>query len=165
MIKEGPMKRRHRNKKRPMRMIRLWTHTEAEKALPYLRSVVGSLREHWLTAQCSKRTASLLDARPGASKRERILATQRAREDGDRAEMHFQDALAELSSLDVFLIDPVRGLALIPFRKDEDLAWFIYDQFEQNGLVGWRMHEDPLEQRRPLALLDESVAPSDPASN
>lgn len=151
------MKRRHRNKKRPMRMIRLWTHEDAEKALPYLRSVVGSLREHWLSAQSGKRTAALLDARPGASKRERILATQAAREDEDRAETRFQDALAELSSLDVFLIDPVCGLALIPFRKDEDLAWFVFDQFDGRGLVGWRLHEDPLEQRRPLAQLDDSV--------
>jgi len=152
------MKRRHRNKKEPSRVIRLWTRDEAKKVIPYLRSLVGSLREHWLDVQFHVRQAALLGQRPGRKGRDRILAEQLAEANTERADSRFQDALAELSKIDVFLLDPVQGLALIPFRKGDDLGWFVYDQFDRRGLVGWRMHEDPLEQRRPLKLLDETAA-------
>ena len=41
------MKRR-RERSKPMRVMRLWSWSEVAKAVPYLRSIVGSLREHWL---------------------------------------------------------------------------------------------------------------------
>jgi hypothetical protein len=59
---------------------------------------------------------------------------------------------------DVFLLDPVRGLALIPFQQGEELAWFVFDAFDQNGLTSWRYHKDPLETRRPMP----KESPSDP---
>lgn len=157
------MKRRHRNKKRPTRLIRLWTQGEADKVVPYLRSIVGSLREHWLTWQSHQRDVARLEQAAGPRGRDRILAETAARDSSERAEARFHDALGELSKIDVFLTDPVQGLALIPFRKEDDLAWFVYDQFDKRGLVGWRLHEDPLEQRRPLNLLDAPVA-SGPAA-
>ncbi len=54
-------------------------------------------------------------------------------------------------AIDVYLLDPVRGVALIPFRKEDDLAWYVFDQFCAGGLSGWRFHNDPLEECRPLA--------------
>jgi hypothetical protein len=151
------MKRRHRNKKRPVRLLRLWTHDEAAKAIPYLRSVVGSLREHWLTVQSLERDIALLQR--GTRKAvAHLVAEKTAEESCDRAEAQFQDALAELSQLDVFLLDPLQGLALIPFRKEDDLAWFVYDHFSTPGLAGWRLHEDPLEKCRPLKNLDGPIA-------
>ena len=31
--------------------MRMWTHAEAVNAVPYLRAIVRSLREHWLQAR------------------------------------------------------------------------------------------------------------------
>jgi hypothetical protein len=153
------MKRRHRNKKRSTRVIRLWTQEEAEKVIPYLRSVMGSLREQWLKVQSAKREAALLSARQHPLKRDQILTQQFLAADQGQAEDRFDDALAELAGVDVFLLDPVKGLALIPFRKDDELAWFVFDQFDQRGVSAWRFHQDSLDQRRPLALLaDTDVA-------
>lgn len=151
------MKRRHRHKKRSVRMLRLWTHDEARKAVPYLRSVVGSLREHWLAVQSLQRERALVPRR-ATQARARLMAERAADENCDRAERRFQDALAELSQLDIFLLDAVQGLALIPFRKEDDLAWFVYDYFDKRGLTGWRLHEDPLEECRPLKNLDGPMA-------
>ena len=39
-----------------------------------------------------------------------------------------------------------------------------FDQFAVRGLIGWRYHHDPIEECRPLSLLQEPVA-SDPVSN
>jgi hypothetical protein len=37
-------KRKPRKQARPAKVLRLWTHTEATKALPYIHSVVSSVR-------------------------------------------------------------------------------------------------------------------------
>ena len=37
-----------RDRSRRLRVLHLWTLAELKKAVPYLRSVVSSLREHWL---------------------------------------------------------------------------------------------------------------------
>jgi hypothetical protein len=145
------MKRRNKELQN-MRALRLWTYDEAAHAVPYLRSVVGSLREHWLDAQCQRRGGELLAARPGRPDRTRLLADQDLHAGLERAETHFNEAVEELMHLDVFLLDPVRGVALIPFRKEDDLAWYVYDQFDERGLSGWRLHDDPLEKCRPLEM-------------
>src|SRR6266852_6005419 len=44
---DRPMKRR-RERSRPIEVMHLWDRSEVTKAVPYLRSVIGSLREHWL---------------------------------------------------------------------------------------------------------------------
>jgi hypothetical protein len=54
------------------------------------------------------------------------------------AEGHFNEALRELEALDVYCLDPAKGLALIPFRQGDDLAWFVFDLFAPQGLDGWR---------------------------
>jgi Uncharacterized conserved protein (DUF2203) len=145
------MKRRNKQLEN-MRALRLWTYDEAARVVPYLRSVVGSLREHWLEAQTQRRGGELLAARPGRPDRTRLLADVALHADQERAETHFNEAIEELQHLDVFLLDPVRGVALIPFRKEDDLAWYVYDQFDEHGLSGWRLHDDPLEKCRPLEM-------------
>lgn len=146
------MKRRRSQQAKDMRTLRLWSYDEANRAVPYLRSVIASLREHWLDLQNQRRGSELLSARPGRPDRARLLAGQTLHARQERAEAYFTDAVAELTDIDVFLLDPLRGTALIPFRKADDLAWFVYDQFEDRGLRGWRYHSDPLEECRPLEL-------------
>jgi hypothetical protein len=148
------MKRRRSQPAKNMRALRLWSYDEANQAVPYLRSVIASLREHWLDVQTQRRGSELLAARPGRPDRARLLAGQDLHAGQERAEAQFGDDVDELTSMDVFLLDPVRGMALIPFRKEDDLAWFVYDQFDDCGLSGWRYHSDPLEQCRPLEVKD-----------
>ena len=142
--------RRKKKEARNMRALRLWTYDQASRAIPYLRSVVASLREYWLEAQSKRREGELLAALPGKADRERLLREQALHTGQEDAESHFNDALTELMNIDVYLLDPVRGVALIPFRKEDDLAWYVYDQFDDHGLSGWRYHNDPLEECRPL---------------
>lgn len=144
------MKRRRNKEKRAMRALRLWTYDEASRAVPYLRSVVGSLREHWLEAQRQRRASELLASRPGRADRQRLLTGADLHNRQENAENRFNEALEELMRIDVYLLDPVKGVALIPFRKDDDLAWYVFDQFSTPGLSGWRFHDDPLEECRPL---------------
>jgi hypothetical protein len=145
------MKRRRNKEKKAMRALRLWTYEEAARAVPYLRSVIGSLREHWLEAQGRRRQVELLARQPGRANRHRLLAGEDLRQRQEGAETRFNDALEELMGIDVYLLDPIRGVALIPFRKEDELAWYVFDQFDRHGLSGWRYHEDPLEECRPLA--------------
>ena len=59
-----------------------------------------------------------------------------------------------LQAIDVYCLDPIQGLALIPFVHDKQLAWFVYDLFDAEPLRFWRYHEDSFETRRPLAELE-----------
>ena len=153
------MKSRRRRSKR-LRVLHLWTLTEVEKAVPYLRSIVGSLREHWLDVLTTERKLERADKHPQARERSRRFAAEDMREDRQRAQGKFDDALHELNNIDVYLLDAGQGLALLPFRKEEELAWYVYDQFADTGLTGWRMHEDPFETCRPLNLLAAPAVPN-----
>ena len=154
------MKRRHKKRAKNARVIRLWSMQEVGKAVPYLHSVIGSIRENWLDVQSLKREAVLVEKRiPAGTKR--LVALARAKDDVHSAENRFAEAIEELSRIDVFLLDPVRGLAFIAFRQGEQLAWYIFDQFEDKGLVGWRLHDDTLETCRPLNLLAEPTPVAD----
>ena len=145
------MKRKRKQKRRQLRMISLWNYPLAHKALPYLRSVTRSLRNHWLEAQNKRLEVNRLSHRPGRLDRDAILAGELAAEEKTQAEDCFADALNELMGIDVYLLDPVRGVAFIPFQKDEELAWFVFDLFDSADLKSWRFHQDPLEMRRPIA--------------
>jgi hypothetical protein len=155
------MKRKRKQKTRRLRTISLWSYPQAHKALPYLRSVAQSLRDHWLEAQGKRLEVDRLSRRPGRPNRSAILAGEKASEEKTQAEDRFTDALNELLGIDVYLLDPVRGVAFIPFQKEEELAWFVFDLFESDGLKSWRFHQDPLEMRRPISDIvgDTTVKP------
>jgi len=162
------MKRRPKKKRtRPLRVISLWSFAQANKVLPYLRSVTSSLREHWLEAMSKKHQQERLAARPGRPDRAYLLANEMASKDQSLAEERFVEALQELVEIDVYLLDPVQGVALIPFTKDDELAWFVFDLFEEGGeLKTWRFHKDPLEMRRPIgeALIESKPTPPSEAN-
>jgi hypothetical protein len=146
--------RRSRRKSRRLRVIRLWTYPDALRAVPYLNRVLGSVREHWLTMQRQRVHIDRLGQR--RADRDTLIRLQDAERDSHRATENFRDSLRELRKIDVFLLDPVQGIAFIPFQRDEELAWMIYDRFDERGLTGWRWHKDALETSRPLAELDSA---------
>jgi hypothetical protein len=155
------MKRKRKQKKRRLQTISLWDYPQAQKALPYLRSVTRSLRDHWLEAQGRRLEVDRLSHRPGRPNRATILDGEKAAEEKTLAEDRFTDALNELLGIDVYLLDPVRGVALIPFQRAEELAWFVFDLFDSDGLKSWRFHQDPVEMRRPIGdiLGDTAINP------
>jgi len=144
--------RRERSKKR-MRVMTLWNWSDVLKAVPYLHSIVGSLREHWLDVLNVKNKIAKAAAQPGLPKRQQLIEEKVHNDDHHAAQTKFEDALDELNQIDVFLLDPVRGLAMIPFRKEDDLAWYVFDHFATRGVIGWRLHNDPIEKCRPLDLI------------
>src|SRR5262249_9117558 len=155
------MKRNHKDRSQ-LQMIRLWTHDQAVKALPYLRSVMRSLRDYWLELNQARQTLRRLDAKHGRPARDDIIAREGVERDVDSAADRFEEALADLNHMDVYLLDPACGQALIPFRQGDDLAWYVYDLFDGGELRSWRFHHDPLETRRPVTGTDNMGTPSSP---
>src|SRR5581483_9906868 len=143
----------HRNgSKKRREAIQVWTYDQARRVLPYVASIMRSLREHCLEAQQEQLKAHRLAKRPGRPNRTAILALTGAADAAKDAEDRFHQALDELHTLDIYCLDPVAGLALIPFAKEERLAWFVFDLFDETPSIRfWRFHQDPLEERRPIA--------------
>jgi hypothetical protein len=149
-------KKKRRKAKR--RVIRVWTYPQAEKALPYVTSVMRSLREHWLEAKRHEARARRLAAQSGRHGRAALIAHEEAVAEAQRAKERFNDAYRELQNIEVYCVDPVQGVGVIPFVHQEKLAWLIYDLFAPDAFHHWRYHEDPLEERRPVAEVTEGPA-------
>jgi hypothetical protein len=111
-----------------------------------------SLREHSLEAQQLRLRARRLTERPGRPDRAGILAHTAVADAAREAEERFHEALDELHTLDIYCLNPGAGLALIPFAREERLAWFVFDLFDPSDPIRfWRYHQDSLETRRPIA--------------
>src|SRR5262245_60186184 len=121
--------KRHRTQPRVQR-IRDWPYDEARSVLPYIASIVRSLREHRLDAARHQLTAQRRADKPGRPDREAILAHEEALAEARRANEQFEEALEELNALDIYSLDPVRGQALVPFAHGDQLAWYVFDLFD-----------------------------------
>jgi hypothetical protein len=144
------MKKQSDHQPQPSAALHLWTYEAALSAVPYLRAVVRSLREHWLHVQSVRRQIQRLDSRPGRPDRQTLIWRAAAVKELDQADMRLGESFDELKAIDVYCLDPAQGLALIPFGKGDELAWYVFDLFSPQGLEAWRFHGDPLEMRRPL---------------
>ena len=144
----------------PSAALHLWTYEAALRAIPYLRAVVRSLREHWLHVQSVRRQIERLDSRPGRPDRQTLIRWAVAVQELDHADTQLEETFDELKAIDVYCVDPVNGLALIPFGNGDELAWYVFDLFSPQGLEAWRFHGDPLEMRRPLEQNAGSEVPT-----
>src|SRR5438093_10479264 len=86
--------------------LRMWTYADAKEALPFLRALVRSLREHWLHLQRVQLRVRRLDARPGRPDRQGFILRAEAAGEAELAEGHFHEARRELEALDVYCLDP-----------------------------------------------------------
>jgi Uncharacterized conserved protein (DUF2203) len=152
--------RRERSKR--MHALRLWTWDEVVKAIPYLRSITGSLREHWLDMLNAQRDIERGEKAKAPARTQQLLQNQKSLEERQRAQDKFEEALNELHGVEAFLLDPVRGTAAMPFRKEDDLAWYVFDHFAPRGVIGWRLQSDPDEECRPLQVLEDASAKDAP---
>jgi hypothetical protein len=152
------MKAHRSNSRKSQRTIRLWTLDRAQQAVPYMTSILQSLREHHLEQAAAERRVQRLDARPGRLDRSALIARDEAVRRAAAARDRFDAALRELDALDVFCLDPVQGEAAVPFQHGERLAWFLLDLFAETPLQAWRYHEDAPGLQRPLAELEDRPA-------
>jgi len=144
--------------KRHHKGLRLWTHERALASLPYVASVVRSLREHRLEAQQQRTRARRLADRPGRPDRATMIAHQEALKEAQRAETRFDEALKELQTLGVTCLDAVKGQALFPFVQKKRLAWFLFDLFDAEPVRFWRYQDDPADVRRAIGKEEEDVS-------
>jgi len=149
------MKRQNKKSGKTERRIHLWTFAQAQAAVPLLRSITQTLRDTWLDSITHHQRGQRLAAKPGRPDRAALTAQEDERLASDRAQQQFNTALDELEDLDVFCVDPINGLAVIPFRQHDQLAWLVFDLFEEAGLAAWRYDTDPLETRHPLSEVEE----------
>jgi hypothetical protein len=131
---------------------RLWTFEEAQAAVPYLSSLVRSIREHYLQLLARRLAVQALARHPGRPDRKVLIQQEEARRDLHQAEQDYLDALEELTELNVWPIAPGQGTAVVPFVRDDEPAWYIFDLFDSEPIRYWRYQSDPNETRRPLAV-------------
>jgi hypothetical protein len=152
------MKKQRKPKGITLISLRLWTFAGAQKLVPYLRSLVGSLRESWLEFRQAQEQVRRIENRPGRADRDTLIRLEDARREVAQADSRIGGTLREMHALSVYNLDPAGGYAFVPFVQGDDLAWFIFDLFDPQGLVGWRMHTDPPSAQRPLSELAASTA-------
>lgn len=152
------MKRQNKKAKQTQRQIHLWTVAQAQAAVPLVRSIVQSLRDSWLDSLTHHQRAGRLAGKPGRPDRTTLIGQEDERRATDRAQEQFATTLDELEALDIFCMDPLNGLAVIPFRQHDQLAWFVFDLFDAAGLSAWRYDTDPLETRNALAEVEGAPA-------
>jgi hypothetical protein len=100
--------------------------------------------------QSARRQIERLDSRPGRPDRQTLIRRAAAVQELDQAANNLEEPFGELKAIDVYCLDPAEGLALIPFGMGDELAWYVFDLFSQQGVDAWRFHGDPLQMRRPL---------------
>ena len=152
------MNRNYEGTQPQQQTMRVWTYPQVQAALPYIASVMGSVRDSRLEAQRWHLDALRRARQPGRPDRSALIAQEEAVREARLAEDRFHEALQELYSLPVYCLDPIRGLALVPFVHDQQLAWFFYDRFDPEPIRFWRYHGDAPETRRPIAEALEGPA-------
>jgi hypothetical protein len=142
---------RHKGAQKRPQVIPVWTYEQATKALPYITSVMKTIREYYIKAQQSDLEAKRLAVAPGRPDRDAIIGHEEACRDSRVASERSKEAIDELQALGVFCVDAIRGEALVPFARDQQLAWFVFDLFDSECFRFWRYHEDKPDMRRPIA--------------
>jgi hypothetical protein len=137
----------------PEKNVHLWTYPQAVSAVPYIVSVMRSLRETWLESRFLHRRSEQMAERPGKPDRAALVAEAEMARAAFKADQAFEDAADELRDLGILCEDPALGLALLPCVHQQLLAWIQFDLFSARPLRSWRYHNDPPEYERPIGEL------------
>jgi Uncharacterized conserved protein (DUF2203) len=149
--------KRNRQSSKNQQTIQVWTYDQARSLVPYLSSILDSLREARLEAQAHALRAAKLEAKHGRPTRDQILETEDEKAKAREAEERFTKAQEELQQLDVYCIHPIQGLALIPFVHEDQLAWFIFDRYDEDPLRFWRFHLDAVDVKHPIEAMQKAA--------
>lgn len=150
--------KRNPEKKRKHLLVQIWSYGQTIKALPYLIEVLRSLRENYLAMRFAKHRSLKISQSKGRPDRSAFIAKQEAQVDSETASLKYQQDVAELESMGMFVVSPENAIVAIPFIEEEQLAWFILELYHENHVVGWRYQSDPLDTRRSI-LPKHKVAP------
>ena len=142
--------KRNPGKKRKQQLIQVWSYDQTIKALPYLLEVIRSLRENYLAMQFANHRLNKIGQRLGRPDRSVFIAKQEAQSDSETASSKYNQDVAELESMGMFVASPANGVVAIPFIEEEQLAWFILELYHEDHVVGWRYQSDPLDTRRAI---------------
>ena len=142
--------KRNPGKKRKQQLIQVWSYDQTIKALPYLLEVICSLRENYLAMQFANHRLTKIGQRLGRPDRSAFIAKQEAQMDSETASSKYNQDVAELESMGMFVASPANGVVAIPFIEEEQLAWFILELYYEDHVVGWRYQSDPLDTRRAI---------------
>jgi hypothetical protein len=142
------MKNHQKGAIKPRHRVLPWDFEKALSALPYLSSVMRSVRNSRLEVLEHHLRAERLSRRPGRADRGTLVAHAEALHAAREADAQYQQTLAELQALDVYCLDPIAGQALIPFIHRKQLAWYVFDLFDPNSIRYWRYQTDPPMLRR-----------------
>lgn len=153
------------NQKRSRRVkkkVRFWTRERALNALPYVRGVLRSLRDHKLQVRALRRRAKRLADLPGCPTRDALIAREEALREAQQAQTSYEEAWRELQVLNLKCPDALQGVVYFPIVHDNLLAWLIFDLHEEEPLQTWRYRDDPDGVSRPWSELDEEAQSSGP---
>lgn len=150
------MTSRPRSALHPRIPSRLWTYTEALAVVPYLSSILRSLREAEVEIRIWQERLFQLKERPGRPDRQLLLDLQLAENELQRAQEASEDAEQDMTRLGIFPLNAIQGTALVPFEQESELAWYIFDLFETPPLAFWRFQHDSDETRRPTTANRQS---------
>ncbi len=149
--------KRNRQSSKNQQTIQVWTLEQARSLVPYLTSIIDSMREARLENLAHATRAAKLEARHGRPNRDQILALADEKAKVQETEDRYKKAQEELQQLDVYCINAVQGLALIPFVNEDQLAWFIFDRFDADPLRFWRFHLDPVDVKHPIETVQKAA--------
>jgi hypothetical protein len=110
------------------------TYAQARAVLPYVASIMRSLREHRLDFLSRRRCLKRLTSQPGRPRRDALLAQEDAARGAVQADAEYQRTLAELESLGIRCIDSVAGLAIFTLYHDGYVREYVYDLFDLQPL-------------------------------
>jgi len=150
--------KRNRQSSKNQQTIQVWTLEQARSLVPYLTSIIDSMREARLENLAHTSRVAKLEARHGRPKRDEILAIADEKAKAQETEDRYKKAQEELQQLDVYCINAIQGLALIPFVNEDQLAWFIFDRFDEDALRFWRFHLDPVDVKHPIETVHKTTA-------
>jgi Uncharacterized conserved protein (DUF2203) len=112
----------------------IWTYAEVRAVLPYVASIMGSLREHRLDLLRHRLSSRRLRAKPGRPTLETLLDQEEAAREEGRAGAEYEKTLAELESLGIRCLDSAAGLAIFTVYQDGYLREYVYDLFDSQPL-------------------------------
>ncbi len=129
----GIMKKQRDQEPEAVVSLRMWTYPDALKAVPYIRSLAQSLRDGWLELRQAQETVERTKARPGRPNRDTLILLEESQRDIERAEAKLEEIVGDMMALSAYCVDPGAGLAVIPFLRGQELAWFVFDLFDSAG--------------------------------
>lgn len=131
---------------------------EAEAMVPLIRHILCEVTEHYSRLQHMNRKVRLLHDCRRSTKYQIRRQYHAAIRDQRVAEEQLQEAVSELDELGVVLLDPVQGVAGLPFlwslttdAKSIRPAYFLLKLVDdpERGIRSWRFETEEREHRIP----------------